>query len=216
MRQRRIAVGVDESGTGSWAGPFFVVAVAARDTELLRHAPGLRDSKKLTDDKRRALIEGIRSAAVVVVSREVSVDEIRSEGTKGSWRIGVLDVIRRTVDALEERSYQRFGIIVDGPGDKMTVRALATMDGKVRDKVRFVVRADDTEPTCMAAGIVAKTLRNNRMVALAQEWPEYGWERNSGYGTPEHQRAIREHGLTPHHRPIKRVADAFVRKDRRT
>ena len=89
----------------------------------------------------------------------------------------------------------------------------ALIDGnKVPDlsiDAEAVVKGDGRSLSIAAASIVAKVTRDRAMEKLAEDFPEYGWERNAGYGTKEHQAALAEHGVTPHHRksfaPIRKL-----------
>jgi ribonuclease HII len=163
----------------------------------------LRDSKKLSDSKRRAAVPLIKEHAAATAVVEVSVWEI-DLGPRTAWRIAIAKALRAVADELSierERGCEHT-LLIDGPPDSELIKMLGS--GGWTDP-RFEVEGDDKFPAIMAAAILAKTARNDAMVALASEFPEYGWERNSGYGTPEHKRACEEHGVTKHHRRIRRL-----------
>jgi ribonuclease HII len=199
-----LVVGVDESGTGSWAGPFHVGAVAvdvlAFNREVGRY---LRDSKKLSDVKRRKAVPLIKEHAVVSVVVEMGVFEI-DQGPQRAWRLAISRALHQMREALraEELHKPTPTLLIDGPRDAGLVKILKSVGWY---HPRFEVEGDTKFPAIMAAAILAKTARNDVMVGLASEFPEYGWERNSGYGTPEHRRMCEEHGVTQHHRRIKRL-----------
>lgn len=197
-------IGVDESGTGAWAGPFHVGAVAVEvlpfNKAIGRH---LRDSKKLSDGRRRKACPLIREHAAAVSVIEVPVWEINL-GPRTAWRIAISKALRGIKEALgiEREQADEHTLLIDGPDDPDLITMLGS-GGWYHP--RFEVEGDDKFPAIMAASILAKTARNDCMVGLSSEFPEYGWERNAGYGTPEHKKACEEHGVTPHHRRIKRL-----------
>jgi len=197
-------IGVDESGTGAWAGPFHVGAVAV-EVLPFNKAIGryLRDSKKLSDTKRRKACPLIREHAAATSVIEVPVWEINL-GPKTAWRIAIskaLGEIKKSL-GIEREQADEHTLLIDGPDDDGLIKMLGS-GGWYHP--RFEVEGDDRFPAIMAASILAKTARNDAMVGLSSEFPEYGWERNAGYGTPEHKRACEEHGVTNHHRRIRRL-----------
>jgi len=202
-----IYIGLDESGTGAFAGPFTVAAVATTesDSKLLR-AKGVRDSKKLSDMARRRLYDLVADVALGVQHYVVTVEELDLMGNQEAWRVAAETVIRRLLDQVSH--YQQFHgndvvrVTIDGKPDMVLSRRLAKIRGI---SVKFVVGADDTVPSVGAASIVAKTERNDVMLRLSKDYPEYHWDQNYGYGTPPHIAAIRTHGLTEEHRYIKPI-----------
>jgi len=197
-------IGVDESGTGAWAGSFFVGAVAVEvvpfNSAIGRH---LKDSKKLSDARRRKACPLIREHAAAVAVVEVPVWQINL-GPRTAWRIAISKALMEVREALgiEREQADEHALLIDGPPDSDLITMLGS-GGWYHP--RFEVEGDDKFPAIMAGAILAKTARNDAMVGLSSEFPEYGWERNSGYGTPEHWRACQEHGITKHHRRIKRL-----------
>ena len=183
-------LGIDESGTGAWAGPFYVVGVLVENEESFAEACGglLRDSKKLSDEKRRAVAPLIEKHALGVFRFVGTVESIRSMGMKVTWRHGVTYILHHFRKELP-------GVYIDGPRDKHVIVPSGL-------KVTWEPKADDKYPSVMAASILAKTSRNDDMLALAKEFPGYEWETNAGYGAPKHRKGIEKLGLTLHHRPI--------------
>lgn len=183
----RIA-GVDEVGRGPYAGP---VTAAAVVLDLSRIPEGLNDSKKLTARRREALAEAIYDSAEVSIA-EASVEEID--------RLNILAA-----------SHLAMCRAIAGLG---TLPDLALIDGNrlpadLPCAGQTVIRGDALSVSIAAASIVAKIGRDARMAALAQQHPGYGWDRNAGYGTKEHQNALLDLGVTPHHRrsfaPIRKI-----------
>jgi ribonuclease HII len=174
--------GIDEAGRGPLAGPVFAAAVVL---DLARVPQGIDDSKKLAAARRERVAEELRASAHVGLG-QASVEEID--------RLNILRAtmlaMRRALDALSAAmGAAPAHVLVDGnrlPDLPCPARAVIGGDGK--------------SLSIAAASIVAKVARDRLMAELAQAHPHYGWERNAGYGTAEHLRALTAHGPTPHHR----------------
>ncbi len=190
-------LGIDESGTGAWSGPAVVCGCAFATDERVK---GLADSKKLSDKKRFDLTNQLLALPAVLAFSIISVEDYKAHGAQLAWERAIKKVAE---DLLLELTSQRVGakfeIVVDGLGSTRLLRELLTLGSEVR----FEARAEDKYLEVAAASIVAKTERNMRMRELHQSYPQYGWDRNSGYGTAEHQDALRKHGRTPQHRDIQ-------------
>lgn len=193
-----LVVGVDESGTGAWAGPFHVGAVAV-DPLPFNRAIGryLRDSKKLNDAQRRKAAPLIREHAVAFAVVEVPVWEINL-GLRTGWRIAISKAL---AEVRQQLGGQVFSLLIDGPEDDELIRLLSIAN----PPAHFEVEGDTRFPAVMAAAILAKTARNDAMVALSSEFPEYGWDQNAGYGVPYHRKACEQWGVTKHHRRIRQL-----------
>jgi len=171
--------GVDEAGRGPLAGPVCAAAVI-----LPPHLeiPGLTDSKKLTDKKRRELFPIIQEQAIawgIGMASEQEIDEI--------------NILQATFLAMQ-RALDQLSVKPD----------LALIDGN-REKdfglpVNTVVKGDSLSMNIAAASILAKVTRDDLMVRLAETYPQYGFEIHKGYGTKAHYAALREHGASPVHR----------------
>ena len=171
--------GVDEAGRGPLAGPVCAAAV------ILPHGleiPGLTDSKKLSDKKRRELVPIIQQEAVSygigLASRE-EIDEI--------------NILQATFLAME----RALAALSVRPG-------LALIDGN-REKdfglpVKTVVKGDSLSMNIAAASILAKVTRDDLMLEMAKVYPQYGFEIHKGYGTRAHYDALRAYGPCPIHR----------------
>lgn len=175
----KVICGVDEAGRGPLAGPVCAAAVI-----LPPHLeiPGLTDSKKLTDKKRRELFPVIQEQAIawgIGWASEKEIDEI--------------NILQATFLAMQRAL------------DQLTVKPeLALIDGN-REKdfglpVKTVVKGDSLSMNIAAASILAKVSRDDVMVKLAEEYPQYQFEIHKGYGTKAHYAALREHGASPVHR----------------
>lgn len=171
--------GIDEAGRGPLAGPVCAAAVI-----LPPHLeiPGLNDSKKLSDKRRRELMPVIKEQAITYGIGMASHEEIDQ-----------INILQATFLAME--------------------RALAQLEGKAkfalidgnREKdfglpVMTVVKGDSRSANIAAASILAKVTRDDLMEALAEEYPQYGFEIHKGYGTKAHYEALRTYGPSPIHR----------------
>ena len=175
----QVICGVDEAGRGPLAGPVCAAAVI-----LPPHLeiPGLTDSKKLTDKKRRELFPIIQEQAIaygIGMASEKEIDEI--------------NILQATFLAMQRAL------------DQLTVRPdLALIDGN-REKdfglpVKTVVKGDSLSMNIAAASILAKVTRDDLMVKMAEEYPQYGFEIHKGYGTKAHYAALTAHGPSAIHR----------------
>lgn len=171
--------GVDEAGRGPLAGPVCAAAVI-----LPKHLqiPGLGDSKKLTDKKRRELFPVIQQQAIaygIGFASEQEIDEI--------------NILQATFLAMRRAL------------DQLSVRPdLALIDGNRETDfglpVRTVVKGDSLSANIAAASILAKVSRDDVMLKLAQDYPQYGFDIHKGYGTKAHYQALRDFGPCPIHR----------------
>lgn len=174
----RIVAGLDEVGRGPWAGPVMACAAILRGL-----APaGLADSKKLTRARREAL-EPLLFAICDAGFGEASVDEIDGLGIRAATHLAM----RRALTALPRDPDH---LLIDG-NDR---------PGWIDRPCDLIVGGDGRAPAIAAASVLAKLRRDRGMVALAQQHPGYGWERNAGYGTAAHREALARLGVTPHHR----------------
>jgi ribonuclease HII len=171
--------GVDEAGRGPLAGPVVAAAVVFRPEVRV---PGVTDSKRLSEPVRDELVVEIRRRALCVGVGAASPREVDRLNILRATHLAM----RRAVDRLPRRPDH---VLVDGlPVDVLGENHTAVVDG------------DAKSFTIACASIVAKTTRDRLMRRLARRYPEYGWETNVGYGTPEHVTALGERGPTPHHR----------------
>ena len=178
--QGRVEAGCDEAGRGCLAGSVYAAAVILPPDY---HNERLNDSKKLTARQRYALRQDIERDAVAWAVGVVTPQEID--------QINILNAsilaMHRALDQLQVRPE---AIIVDGNRFK-----------PYRDLPHTtIVKGDGKYLSIAAASILAKTYRDDEMIRLAQEYPDYGWQHNMGYPTRKHREAIRQHGVTPYHR----------------
>ena len=178
-----VEAGCDEAGRGPLAGPVFAAAVILPPDF---HHPLLNDSKQMSGRERDLLRPVIEQEAVAWAVEAVSAEEIDKLNILWASVTGM----QRAVLKLNPRP--EF-LLIDGN----KFRPFA--DYKRKD-YETVVHGDATYASIAAASVLAKTYRDAYMKKLAEQYPQYGWEHNMGYPTPEHIAAIKQYGLTEHHR----------------
>ena len=175
----KLICGVDEAGRGPLAGPVCAAAVI-----LPPHVeiPGLNDSKKLTDKRRRELFPIIKEQAIAYGIGLASHDEIDS-----------INILQATYLAME-RALEQLSVKPE----------LALIDGnRAKDfglPVETVVKGDSRSASIAAASILAKVTRDDLMLEAAKDYPQYGFEIHKAYGTKAHYEALRQHGPCAIHR----------------
>ncbi len=180
-----VEAGLDEAGRGCLAGP--VVAAAVILPKDFYH-PLLTDSKKLSSKQREMLIDIIKNQSIEYAIAEVDhekIDEINI------YKASVL-AMHRAVDQLATRPDH---LLVDG--NRFIEYPFISHT--------CIVKGDSKFFSIAAASILAKTYRDQWMKDAAKQFPGYGWERNAGYPTIEHRKAVKQHGPTPIHRKTFRV-----------
>ncbi len=189
--------GIDEAGRGPWAGPVVVAAVILNPNRI---PEGLNDSKVLTPQAREDRFAEIIATSCV----SITIGQVR--------RIDRDNILQASL----------WGMRAAFRGLQVP-QAAALIDGNLvpkrfpGGKARAIVGGDGLSLSVAAASIIAKVTRDRIMVKLAKRYRRYGWESNKGYGTPEHARAVREHGVCTHHRksfaPIERALRIMNERD---
>ena len=181
----KLLCGVDEAGRGPLAGPVCAAAVMLPQNCLIE---GLNDSKKLSEKKREALYDEILNRAVSYGIAFATVEEIEEHNILGATFLAM----NRAIAGLDPKPELA---LIDGnrcTGIQIPSRCIVGGDGKCAD--------------IAAASVLAKVTRDRYMLQMAEQYPEYGFEKHKGYGTKAHYAAIREYGPSPIHRP------SFLRK----
>ena len=176
----RLECGCDEAGRGCLAGP---VVAAAVILPLDFSCPGLNDSKQLTElqrDELRIIIEQEAIAWAVALVDEKEIDEINI------LNASILAMHR----AMDKLTVTPEFIIVDGNKFKKY--------GNIPHQT--IVKGDSKYLSIAAASVLAKTHRDELMMKLHGEFPQYGWDRNKAYPTISHRQAIKQYGVSPYHR----------------
>jgi ribonuclease HII len=198
MSTSRPTIGVDEVGRGCLAGSVFSAAVLEPD-ETFDWWCEIRDSKKLSAKKRERLADLITENCIWSV-QDMSVGEID--------KVNILNAALLTMREAAAVVHQKNGspdntiILVDGN------RPLPEIPEGIDQEC--IKGGDDIVKCIGAASILAKVTRDAYMQAMHAAHPEYGWDRNKGYGTAEHREAIMVHGVTPLHRRTFRGVTEYV------
>ena len=182
----RVTIGVDEAGRGPLAGPVVAAAVVL----CKPRPPGLDDSKKLKPARRAELEAAIKRRCRWAVG-VVEVEDIERLNIFGATMLAMTLAVAALCEQLDDDPHE---VLVDG---NLTPHGRRP---EWRWPARPIVGGDALEPCISAASIIAKEHRDRLMRDYAEVHPHYGWERNAGYGTPEHLRALREHGPCALHR----------------
>lgn len=177
----KLVCGVDEVGRGCFAGP--VVAGAVIFPSNFEGIPGLADSKLLTPEKREYLSQIIQEKALYFAVGEISVETINKVGIGKATQLAFVEAIRNLGISPEQ-------ILIDA----------FFIQGLPKDNQSPIKNGDKISSSIAAASIIAKVYRDKLMAQLDLEYPEYGFAKHKGYGTKEHQVAIKNFGLSEIHR----------------
>lgn len=176
----QILCGVDEAGRGPLAGPVCAAAVILPKETVIE---GLNDSKKLSEKKREQLYDVICETAVSYAISFATVAEIEELNILHATQLAMI----RAINELDP------------------VPDLALIDGNQAGDIKFphetVIKGDASCVSIAAASILAKVTRDRFMVEMAEQYPNYHFEKHKGYGTKDHYNALREFGPCPIHRP---------------
>ena len=175
-----LEAGCDEAGRGCLAGSVFAAAVILPPDF---YHPLLNDSKQMTERQRDLLRPIIEREAVAWAVAEITAS-----------RIDEINILRASIE----------GMNVAAANLKVAPQFLAIDGNRFISHnglpYKCIVKGDGKYANIAAASVLAKTHRDEYMLRLHEEYPNYGWDRNKGYPTKEHRMAIREYGLTPYHR----------------
>ncbi|MDR1668191.1 MAG: ribonuclease HII [Bacteroidales bacterium] len=185
FQEKWIEAGCDEAGRGCLAGPVFAAAVIL-PKDFTHNI--LTDSKQLTASQRYLLREEIEATAIAWAVASCSHQEID--------RLNILRAsifaMHRAIDRLQQRPEW---LLIDG-------NRFIPYPG-IRHKC--IVKGDAEYYAIAAASVLAKTYRDDCMISLSEEYPQYGWNKNKGYPSKEHRDAIARYGLSPFHRKSFRL-----------
>ncbi len=183
-----LEAGCDEAGRGCLAGPVFAAAVILDPKKSIR---GLDDSKKLTEEMRYELRPEIEEKALCW-----------AVGSYSNLEIDKVNILKASFysmhRALDQLSINPELLLIDGN------RFINYK--KIRHTC--IVKGDEKYQSIAAASILAKTYRDDLMVKLHNEFPQYSWDQNKGYATLRHREGIKLHGVTPYHRMTFSLLDA--------
>lgn len=199
----KIVAGCDEAGRGPLAGPVFAAAVIMPND--FEH-PLIRDSKKLSKKQRLEAIKIIKENAIAWAIASCSAQEIDE---RNILRASIFAMQKAVVALYGSDLSENVGTIED-KGGKVIQPEFLLIDGNkfydFKDKngitvpYKTIVKGDSLYTSIAAASILAKTYRDDLMISLSKEYPQFGWDRNMAYPTAEHRAAILKYGITPYHR----------------
>lgn len=185
-----LIAGVDEVGRGPLVGDVVTAAVILDPNKPIA---GLADSKKLTDKKRQALAIEIKEKALCYCVERANIQEIDELNILHATMLAM----KRAVEGLEIPA--EFVFIDGNRLPEISIPAQA------------VVKGDSLVEEISAASILAKVARDDEMITLDKEFPQYGFAGHKGYPTKAHLAALEEHGITEHHRksfkPVKKIIE---------
>ena len=188
-----LVIGVDEAGRGPLVGSVVAAAVAFPPGYRI---DGLTDSKKLSEKKREALYNQITSECYWSFAQSNS-NEIDQINILEATMLAMKKAVEQLMFLIQDNS-QAISVLVDG--------------NRCPDieNCRAIIKGDLTEPVISAASIIAKVTRDRQMIALDQEYPEYGFSKHKGYGTKAHLEALANFGpIQGQHRftfaPVKKL-----------
>ncbi len=179
-----VVAGLDEAGAGPLAGPVTAGCVVL-DEAGAKKLLGVDDSKKLTTKQRADHAERVKDVAVAWAIADASVEEI----DKINIRQAGLLAMRRALDKVLKKEPQVGYLLIDA----------RTLEDGGREQ-KNIIGGDGLSLSIAAASILAKVDRDAVMTAHAETFPEYGFEKNKGYGTSHHMQALEKHGATSIHR----------------
>ncbi len=190
--------GVDEAGIGSWIGPVMAAAVILDPDVSKDLLSQLNDSKKLSEKKRDHIFSVLQESPHVHMGiGEASLEEIESLNIR---RAGLLAMKR----AVESLSLTPTMVLVDGTGKP-----------DMSTPIKTIIKGDQRSYSISAASIIAKVTRDRWVQSIACDYPGYGFEKNAGYGTKQHQEALEIQGVTHWHRrsyaPIAALLSSSIR-----
>lgn len=177
----RLCVGLDEVGRGPLAGPLTVGAVVLPADARIE---GLNDSKQVAPHDRERIAAEVKDVALAWSVQHIAPDAIDAAGMTASLRVAFM----RAVADVESQGVRPEVVLLDGNPLHMDPREVNVVHGDARCA------------SIAAASIIAKVTRDALMVKYATEYPQYGFEKNKGYASADHQQAIRDFGMCPIHR----------------
>lgn len=184
-------LGVDEAGRGPGAGDVFAACVCfdLENVELIRSLKKLNDSKKLSSNVRDELYKIIISNSIYSINQS-SVYEIDKFNILNATFLAMEKSVKNVVLQLDVQNNNDVLVLVDGN------KKIKNLDLNMHT----VVKGDGKSASIAAASILAKVSRDNYMIKLDEQFPNYNWKKNKGYLTKEHLNAIDKYGMVKYHR----------------
>ena len=206
-RKYLFIAGADEVGRGSFAGPVVAGCVVFSEETIIPPDISVNDSKKVSPGKRDAAAMWIKENSLAWGTGEAPASLINRIGmakaTKKAFRKAISEARKRLGKPIDYLLIDAFFIpFVAGLPTKRRKDTQGRFRKNPKGKQTAIVGGDEKSLTIAAASIIAKVYRDKLMASLSkkQNLKKYGWERNKGYGTRQHQRALKKYGLTRYHR----------------
>lgn len=175
-----IEAGCDEAGRGCLAGSLFAAAVILPKDF---HHPQLNDSKKMTEKQRYLLRDIIQKEAIAWAVKEISAEEIDKINILNASFLGISKAVCKLIIKPQL-------LLIDGN----------RFNTDIKIPYECIIKGDAKYTSIAAASVLAKTYRDDYIIALAEKYPQYGWEKNKSYATKNHREAIEKYGICEHHR----------------
>ena len=176
---KKIIAGVDEVGRGSLVGPVFAAAVIFKKNVDKKK---FKDSKQLSKEKRNNLEKYIKKSCIWAIG-SASLGEIEKLNILNASLLAM----KRSIKKLK---FKPSIVLIDG-------NKSPDINGY---KLKCIIKGDQKIPEISAASIIAKVARDRLMTKMSKKFTKYSWNKNAGYGTKQHLRAIKNFGITKHHR----------------
>ena len=190
---KEVVVGLDEAGRGPIAGPL-VIGICVFPPFYDNYE--INDSKQLTDRKRRQLLEVIKRDAIYYSYEIISKEEVDALNIYTATRTGM------------ERAIKRMKMNIDA----ILTDAMPLHDVNKNIPVEAIIKGDAKSVTIAAASIIAKVTRDDIMIEYEKQYPGYNFKQNKGYCTPEHMKALKDHGICDIHRLTYEPVKSMVSK----
>jgi ribonuclease HII len=195
----RFVLGIDEVGRGAFAGPLVAAAVVfpqkIKVTYDKTKISQINDSKLISSRKREELTREIKKHALCYSITKVSSKIIDKKGISFATQLAFKRLVEKIKDKLETKS---LFVVIDGFG----IKQVKNMD---RIYQKAIIKGDQKSLSIAAASIIAKVYRDKLMKSLGEKFPEYGFEKNKGYGTLFHRKGLEVYGLSSIHRASYKI-----------
>ena len=219
----KLVCGIDEVGRGPLAGPVVAACVHIPDEHINQPIwDQINDSKKLSSKKREQLFDPIKKHSIFGIA-EANVEKIDRLNIHHATLLAMKRAYENMIEQSSfprkrESSFNNMDPRFRENNIKVQDNILALIDGKFAPvlpcKTQTVIKGDATSLSIAAASILAKVTRDRMMANLHEEFSQYSWDRNAGYGTKAHMEGLNKYGLTPHHRLSFAPCKAIYQKNK--
>jgi ribonuclease HII len=185
---KTIIIGMDEAGYGAWAGPVVAGAVCLpmAQADLKTVLRGVKDSKQMTRRQREDAYERIQGCALGYGIGQAAPNEIAEKGLSAALSLAYSRAYQKCADMLDNSAQV---VLIDGKSAWKSFPYEKTVE------MERIVKGDTLSLSIAAASVLAKVWRDNLMYEMAEEFPQYGFERHVGYGTAAHRNALKQYGV---------------------